>query len=198
MFIAFEGPDNTGKSTSADHLSFASQGSYNVTKEMHQRFQEDFSRAGLVNERELVVTYDRIDWFTHMVYRLAIPEGDWDDDRPRTVFAMPDTHLVVKLHHPKFEDFTADEAVHTPIARVNPMYWEFATYFMELNYRKDYTLFRSVSIMEVVQDTENRRFEQHLRLFDSPSIEWVDGISEGVDSDNKLLGLLRSVEQHTL
>ena len=193
MFIAFEGPDNTGKTTSAINLSHDGAHQYNVTKAMHALMRKDIE-----GQADLVVTYDRIDWLTHMVYRLALPDRDWNDDRPRTVFSMPDTHLVVKIHHPQLAEFTADEVVDTPIGKVNPMYYYFADFFMNLNRERGYDMFKSVSIMEVLNDPESELFYQHLMAFDSPVSEWDEVAKYNVDSDESLLTLLRDVDRQCL
>jgi hypothetical protein len=188
VFIAFEGPDNTGKSTSAANLAHDGKAIYNATKKQHEAEPQP--------EETLVVTYDRIDWFTHMVYRLSLPERDWNDERPRTVFAMPDTHLVIKLHHPDLAQLISDELYSTgTLARVNPMYYYFADFFMGLNEERDYALFRTVSIMEVSNDPRDGSFSQRLVSFSSPAITWEEGLSEQVTSDESLLELLRNEEQ---
>lgn len=193
MLIAFEGPDMVGKSTSAAKLTSFDAPTYNATKKNHAALAQAVrSEAGLVG------TFDRIDWFSHMVYRLALPDRDWNDDRPRTVFAMPDTHLVVKIHKPELADFTADEVVDTPIARVNPMYYYFADYFMALNRIRNYELFKTVSIVEVSNDQENGTFSQALRAFDSPTSGWDTGLlplERLVDGDESLLAFLQDVDQ---
>ena len=180
MFIAFEGPDNVGKSTSAAVLDMAGQPDYNMTKEGHARNVADWREAG---EQLMVKTYDRIDWFSHMVYRLALPHKEWNDARPRTVFAMPDTHLVVKLHRPDTADFTVaadDESaatdtrtrgVETPVDIVNSTYFYFADFFTGLNEERDYALFKTVSLIEVV-NTKGEPYLQRLASFSSPVTDW--------------------------
>lgn len=193
MFIAFEGPDNVGKSTSAHRLDCAGQPDYNATKEMHAE-----NVAAFQGEPGMPHTYDRIDWFSHMVYRLALPDREWNDARPRTVFAMPDTHLVVKLHHPQMADFIADEVVNTPIAEVNPVYYYFADYFMHLNAQRDFALFKSVSIIEVLNNQNNGTYSQRLVEFSSPVFDFGSVAERLVDSDESLLELLRHEEQHRI
>lgn len=194
MFIAFEGPDNTGKSTSARALDSVGMPEYNATKEGHE-----LTKAMYDYSEDLVYTYDRIDWFTHMVYRLALPEHEWNDERVRTVFAMPDTHLVVKLHHPQLAELISDELYETgTLAKVNPVYYYFADYFMALNKRLDYSLFKTVSMVEVLNNPRNGTFSQRLVAFDSPVFEWGTVAERLVDSDEKLLELLRYEEQNRL
>ena len=193
MFIAFEGPDMTGKSTSAAKLSHDGVGIYNVRKDSHAVMQKDHLAAP-----ELPITYDRIDWLTHMVYRLALPDREWNDARARTVFAMPDTHLVFKLHKPELANFTADEVVDTPIARVNPVYYYFADFFMGLNRARNYELFKTISIIEVSNDQSTGTFSQRMVAFDSPTSSWDTGLlplERLVDSDESLLAFLRDVDQ---
>ena len=200
MFIAFEGPDNTGKSTSALNLIRGRDAErleraplYNMTKQMHRHQQE-----GLESSRGLgvVQTYDRIDWFTHMVYRLSMPDRDWNDDRPRTVFAMPDTHLVVKLHHPQLAELISDELYETgKLALVNPMYYYFADFFTGLNQQQGFSLFKTVSVMEVLNDPRDGSFSQRLVEFSSPVLEWSDVGDLEVASDEDLLEVLRYDER---
>lgn len=192
MFIAFEGPDDTGKSTAARVLDAAGQPDYNATKAMHARNVEERYK-----DDSLPHTYDRIDWFTHMVYRLALPDRDWDDDRPRTVFAMPDTHLVVRIHAPELASFTADEVVDTPIAQVNPMYYYFGDYFMGLNRARGHALFKSVSLVEVRNDKAAGTFTQELKVFDSSAFPYGSVGQRLVTSDDGMLEFLRYVDQHT-
>lgn len=191
MFIAFEGPDNTGKSTSALNLDCAGQPGYNVTKEMHELNVADWNLDGDAANDLMPHTYDRIDWFTHMVYRLALPDREWNDPRNRTVFAMPDTHLVVKLHRPDLANFTADEVVDTPIKHVNPMYWYFAEFMMNLNRTRDFSLFRSVTIMEVAN--EPGQYRQRVAMFDSRTMDESSALARVVHDDATLLELLQSV-----
>jgi len=192
MFIAFEGPDNTGKSTSAANLATDGVALYNATKSMHDANRKVFSD-------DLPVTYDRIDWFSHMVYRLALPEHEWNDERPRTVFAMPDTHLVVKLHHPQFVELIEDELYESKtVSRVNPMYWYFADFFRALNEQQEFALFKTVSIIEVVNDPRNPgTFSQQLKVFSSPvtGMEEVQSQARRVVDDESLLDLLRYDDQ---
>lgn len=189
MFIAFEGPDNVGKSTSAANLATSGEAIYNITKEQHAALGMEISQKGKV------VTYDRIDWLSHMVYRLALPDREWNDARPRTVFAMPDTHLVVKIHHPDMADFTADEVVDTPISRVNPMYYYQADFLMHLNAMREFSLFKTVSIIEVFNDQNNGTYHQQLMDFSSPVFTYGTAAQRMVHSDESLLELLRYEEQ---
>jgi hypothetical protein len=193
MFIAFEGPDNTGKSTAAKDLDCAGKPEYNVTKAMHAHNVETMWEA--TEGVSMPHCYDRIDWFSHMVYRLALPDRDWNDDRPRTVFAMPDTHLVVRLHHPSFADFTADEIVDTPIKPVNEMYYHQTEFYTNLNRHLGYTLFKSVTIVEV----ENPKQGQYLqRIVDHDSAPFDFGtVAPSLVKDSvSLLEFLHYVDQH--
>lgn len=186
MLIAFEGPDNTGKSTGATTLSTSGQAIYNATKMNH-------AHTGTFVGPGDVQCFDRIDWFTHMVYRLSMPERDWNDERPRTVFAMPDTHLVVKMHRPDLAPLIDDELYETgKLALVNPMYYYFSDFFMKLNEARDYDLFKTVSIVEVSNDPRDGSFSQVLKAFSSPILKWPG--SEHAHTDEGLLELLRYEE----
>lgn len=208
MFIAFEGPDNVGKSTAAQELDAASQPDYNVTKAMHaERVAEQEPGTDMPH------TYDRIDWFSHMVYRLAMPEKDWNDDRPRTVFAMPETHLVVILHRPDLADFTVpadDESVasairtrgvETPVQIVNSSYFYFADFFTGLNEERDYALFKTITILEVANTSEG--YHRTLGSFSSPVTSHEEAVGRfGSEEDNvtndMLLELLHYEDQQRL
>jgi len=192
MLIAFEGPDNVGKSTSAMNLTHDGRSIYNATIANYHEARQDLIDS---QETDLVVCFDRIDWFSHMVYRLALPGREWNDVRPRTVFAMPDTHLVVKLHHPDLANFTADEIVDTPIAQVNPMYRDQAEFLAAINKSRGYNLFKTVSIIEVLHDQQTGSYSQHLVMFDSPVFQWGAAAARMVDSDERLLELLQYDEQ---
>lgn len=191
MFIAFEGPDNVGKSTSASALSHEGVAVYNATKEKHKVMQ-----SGHLAAPELPITYDRIDWFTHMVYRLALPDREWSDNRVRTVFAMPDTHLVVKLHRPDTADFTADEVVDTPIKDVNQAYYMGVDFLGKMNYAQGYNLFKSITVMEVVNN--GGEYQQHIVHHDNPADDPFSpdrhSLWRLIDSDEALLEFLRNVE----
>lgn len=189
MFIAFEGPDNVGKSTSAANLASDGVAVYNATDEIHKGFHQLNQ-----DEPDGVITYDRIDWLTHMVYRLALPDREWNDARVRTVFGMPDTHLVLKLHRPDTANFTADEVVDTPIARVNPTYWTVVDMLARLNAFSNYSLFKSISMIEVVNTEDS--YSQQMVWHDNPSWSGYDGniLARMITNDDDLLAFLRDVE----
>jgi len=194
MFIAFEGPDKTGKSTSATQLSSDGTTIHEVSKYDHLVQQQRINP-----EPDLVVTYDRIIWFGHMVYRLSMPDHDWNDDKVRVVFAMPDTHLVVKLHAPDLVGFIDDELYETgKLAQVNPMYYYFADFFNGLNEERDYALFRSLSLVEVRNDPRDGTFSQRLVAFSSPVSDWTLGEGDPVEGDQALLEFLRHDEHQRL
>lgn len=198
MFIAFEGPDNVGKSTSAQRLDCAGQPDYQVTKIKHAQNVADWQGDSLMPH-----TYDRISWFSHMVYRLALPEREWHDAAIRTVFGMPDTHLVVKLFKPDtvidYEvtdiDTRTGRETHTPIGRVNPAYWAATDFLMRLNSFQGHNLFRSISIIEVEKD--QGCYLQRMVAHENPS--WSHDhdplLPRMVDSDNSLLEFLQDVEK---
>lgn len=196
MLIAFEGPDNVGKSTSAAALSSYDQPIYNATKANYAEALADHQTMTL----DGVITFDRVDWFTHMVYRLAYPQRDWNDDRPRTVFAMPNTHFVLKMHHPVMVDLIEDigDGIEKgKLGAANEMYSYQFNFLMGLNYTKDYSLFRTMSIVEVSNDPRTGEFSQKLVAFDSPTNGWSRDIllHRLVDSDQSLLEFLREEDR---
>lgn len=190
MLIAFEGPDNTGKSHSAQQLS-AFPPIYNATKENHAAAQLIVGA-----QKGLVHCFDRIDWMTHMAYRLALPDHEWNDPRVRTVFAMPDTHLVFKLHHvgmvPSRDD---EEGYKEGVPRsVNDMYIHLSRVFMILNEARDYSLFKTITIMEVINDPSDGSFSQRIVDFSSPIYPWGSVGTRLVHDDASLLEFLYNEE----
>lgn len=195
MLIAFEGPDNVGKSHSAAALTSFDGHIYNATKTNHAMAQR-----ALGGDCGLVQTFDRVDWFTHMVYRLAYPERDWNDDRPRTVFAMPDTHFVLKMHNPRQVDHIEDigDGIEKgKLGAANEMYFYQFDFLMGLNRLKGYKLFRTMSIMEVVYEPDTGSFHQKLVAFESPYDSWSRDmiLHRMVDSDKSLLEFLREEDR---
>ncbi|QFG04715.1 thymidylate kinase [Microbacterium phage ChickenKing] len=189
MFIAFEGPDKAGKTTSATNLAHDGVAIYNATKEMHAAMQEQ-----MLLEPELPVTYDRIDWLTHMVYRLAMPTREWNDERVRTVFAMPDTHLVFKLHLEAGK--VSDELYEVgDLNPVNAAYAQTAMWLAMLNGTQGFSLFRSISVVTVQHDQETGAYSQRLAELAAPVFPWLDGNERTVDSDESLLEMLRGIDQ---
>ena len=191
MLIAFEGPDKVGKSTSADNVSHNGERIYNMTKANYLA-----TRGDLAQERGLVQGFDRIDWLTHMAYRLALPEYDWHDDRVRTVFAAPDVHLVFKLHDPKNLWRVSDELYSDDqLPRVNAFYTQLADHLVALNETLDYSLFKTITILKVI-NTHNT-YNLELKLFSSP-VNGDSALSSLVEDDSTLLSLLRYEDQTRL
>lgn len=189
MFIAFDGPDKTGKSTSAGLLSTTGGAFYNATKEMHE---ENRNRFG----SDDVVTYDRIDWLTHMVYRLAMPTHEWNDARVRTVFAMPDTHLVIKIHEGDSANIIKDELYEKgALKEVNQSYMTTATYLMMMNHVMEFKLFRDISVVVVSNNLETGEYSQRLAEYAGPVYPWQDDQDHEVRSDEELLEMFRCVDQ---
>ena len=187
MLIAFEGPDNVGKSHSANALHHTGTAPYNMTKESYAEAQ-----ALHRDTKGLVTAFDRVDWLTHMAYRLALPEHEWNDPRVRTVFAMPDTHLVFKVHHPLTVPARDDEegyADGVPL-NVNDMYLHLAHLFTELNEVRNFSLFKTVTTLEVSNDELTGEFHQRIVRFSSPLYPWGTRQIRMVHSDESLLELL--------
>ena len=161
MLIAFEGPDKTGKSTSATKLTYSNLPTYNMTLDNYKRY-----RDLLKDEATITHCFDRIDWFTHMVYRLALPGYEWNDERPRTVFVAGDVHLVFKLHKPGTISVKDSLYEDDQLSKVNDMYYQWAKWLVDLNEYVNFSLFKTISIMQV--DTSNG-FDQELVLCSSPN-----------------------------
>lgn len=190
MLIAFEGPDNVGKSTSANALHHSGTAPYNMTKESYEAARNiDRSEVGLVT------AFDRIDWLTHMAYRLALPDHEWNDARIRTVFAMPDTHLVFKLHSPLTVPSSDAEEGYSDgkPSEVNDMYIHLAAMLAAINEARGFSLFKTVTIMEVV-NTEHG-FNQSIIDFSSPVYPWGTAEAGLVRDDQGLLELLHNESQ---
>ena len=191
MLIAFEGPDKAGKSTSACNLS-SSLPIYNATKENYtETLQEMQGESGVVQ------CFDRIDWLTHMAYRLALPDHEWNDPRVRTVFAMPDTHLVFKLHEKSLAGHISDELyMDGTLATVNDMYSFLSQMIMDLNETRDWALFKTVTILEVRNDGDE--FSSRLVYFSSPVFKYIEVAKNTVHDDQTLLELLQYEDSQRL
>lgn len=195
MLIAFEGPDKAGKSTSACNLS-SSLPIYNATKENYtETLQEMQGESGVVQ------CFDRIDWLTHMAYRLALPGHEWNDPRVRTVFAMPDTHLVFKLHERRMAGGIADELYEIgTLATVNDLYGHLARFIMDLNEQRDWALFKTVTILEV--RNEGDEFSSRLVYFSSPVFKHSEVATPAGESaiayDQTLLEMLQYEDSQRL
>lgn len=191
MLIAFEGPDKAGKSTSACNLS-SSLPIYNATKENYtETLQEMQGESGVVQ------CFDRIDWLTHMAYRLALPGHEWNDSRVRTVFAMPDTHLVFKLHERWLAGGIADELYEIgTLATVNDLYGHLAWFIMDLNKQRDWALFKTVTILVV--RNEGDEFSSRLVHFSSPVFKYIEVAKNTVRDDQTLLELLQYEDSQRL
>ena len=193
MLIAFEGPDKAGKSTSACNLS-SSLPIYNATKENYtETLQEMQGESGVVQ------CFDRIDWLTHMAYRLALPDHEWNDARVRTVFAMPDTHLVFKLHEKSLSGHISDELyTDGTLATVNDLYLLLSRMIMDLNEAREWALFKTVTILEVSNDLSAGTFTSRLLHFSSPVFKFIDVARQRVHDDETLLELLQYEDSQRL
>lgn len=178
MIVAFEGPDKTGKTTSAKH-----SGDY-MRDAVKNHYDAEVVTQG--HTKGVVTAYDRIDWLTHMVYRLALPEYEWEDKRIRTVFAAPEMHLVFKLHLPGYE--IGDELYNLEQSRrVNDMYIRMAGNLIQANRETDFSLFKTISIVYVKPSSG---YKLLLAEFSSPVTELTYNESIAVNTNEKLLELL--------
>ncbi|QXO14519.1 AAA-ATPase [Microbacterium phage Jenos] len=186
MLIVFEGPDEVGKTTLSTELSHNHKPVYNATKENYAAVLAD-----LADEPEVVQTFDRIDWLTHMMYRLAMPDKEWNDARVRTVFSMPEAHLVLSVHRPDLVP-TAEGENYTDVheSRVNHAYYHFLDTLAGLNHAWGYTMFKTVSAFEVSRD-EQGNFQRELKVFSAPGFPWGSSYEKLVNDGPSLLELLR-------
>ncbi|URC17904.1 thymidylate kinase [Microbacterium phage Endor] len=186
MLIAFEGPDEVGKTTLSTELSYNHKPVYNATKENYAAV-----RADLAGEPTLVQTFDRIDWLTHMMYRLAMPDKEWNDERIRTVFAMPDTHLVLSVHSPQIIPEAEGEGYNMEHStKVNQAYYHYVDLLAGLNHAWDYSLFKTVTAFEVTHDPE-KGFSRRMAIFSAPGFPWGSSYEALVNDGPSLLELLR-------
>lgn len=186
MEIIFEGPDKTGKSTSALNISKGDV-IYNLTKEVYNGLAP--ADPGTIR------CFDRIDWFTHAVYRLALPEHEWNDPRVRTVFSMPDAHLVIKYHNPVTAPLVDDE-LYTwgTVARVSKMYYDVGLGLIRLNACQGYKLFKTISMIEVTKTASG--FRQRMTEFSSPVTFYKKRSLGHVTTDEQLIQVLEHEEQN--
>ncbi|QFP95373.1 thymidylate kinase [Microbacterium phage YuuY] len=198
MLIAFEGPDETGKTTSANNLAWSAGAIYNANVDNYAQ-----AKADVAEFPDAVITFDRIDWLTHLVYRLALPTTEWNDARERTVFAMPDTHLVLKTHRLTGDGVLAArvEAVgegYQPgdLDTVTQTYFHWTDWLAGMNQMRGFNLFKTVSVMEVYNDPETNEFEQNLVVFSAPGFPWGSAYEKLVKDDETLLELLQYADQH--
>src|SRR5690606_31560468 len=92
---------------------------------------------------------------------------DWNDDRVRTVFAAPDVHLVFKLHNPSNLLSIGDELYEgDQLPRVNAFYRQLADHLVTLNETFNYTLWKTVTLLEVTRTPDS--YTVSPLLFSSP------------------------------
>lgn len=189
MLIVFEGPDKTGKSTAAAELSYSKIPTYNMTLENYKRHLHI-----LKDEPTITHCYDRIDWFTHMVYRLALPGYEWNDERPRTVFAAPEAHLVFKLHKPGTLTVKDELYEDEQLAAVNDMYYHMLSWLSDLNADLGFTLFKTVSLMQVDRSGD---YSQQMLFCHSPNKLYLPEEVEHITTNEALHKFLQQ-ENHRI
>lgn len=184
MLIAFEGPDNVGKSYAADKLG-AGWVTYRADEDSYlAAARQDTLELGIVQ------CFDRVGWITDLVYRLALPDREWPGT-PHTYshFAMPDAHLVFKLYRLGLvpADGYEEGYSHDEILRVNEIYHRVARFLARINEEQDYKLFKTISVLQVVKPEAPLR----LTMYSSPlSFPFEDPRTKNVNSDLSLLDLL--------
>lgn len=151
MIIAFEGPDKVGKSTVARELSTAGTPIYNMT------VHDYHDVVGSLQEKpDQIYCFDRIDWLTHLVYRLSMPSYEWNDDRVRRVFPAPETHLVIMTHKSSRAGKIQDE-LYAPgdLVVVNYGYQVISEMLLRMNgLDSDVQIFKSITMVEVDVDDD--------------------------------------------
>lgn len=189
MLIAFEGPHGTGKTYGADKLS-GGNAIHNVDEATYQ-----LSRPMPGDDKGVVTCYDQVGWISHMVDRLARPDAHpWAKDHPGfTVFAMPDTHLVVKLYDRSSTPGTLPDKgymIGDPEA-INTAYAFQARNLMAMNEASNYSLFKSVTLLAYAKNKQSGSSYLRVLEFSSPLHPWWGSTQTRlVNDDLSLLDLL--------
>lgn len=187
MLIVFEGPDKAGKSTWAQELSSSGETLYNLKK----------GHYGRLNHADSVVAVDRVAWLTHSVYRLALPEYEWNDREVRTVFAMPDAHLVFMVPDDPLLDTKDELYTKQQSCRVQEAYRDWCWMLFRLNNLQDGALFRTISLLEIRAGGINGRIYTHFAI-NSAGLSDIEqsctGFNLGQTSPQILLNTLKEFE----
>lgn len=179
MLIAFEGPDNLGKTYAAEKLSGGNVINY-VEPESYK-----FAQQTEATEKGLVQCFDGVSWISHAAYHLAMPRTHCGDPA-QIVFPMPDTHLVFKVH----------EGDQVALARINTTYVHQAKHLMALNEALEYSLFKTISIIGVsAVDVHSGLRKQAILEFSSPLHPWFGSTSTRLVTDDMSLLDLLMVEE---
>ncbi len=152
MLIAFEGPHHQANTVSANRLS----GGQSVSKAVPRTYVG----AQQIEEHDkgLVQCFDGINWVSGLANAMTSSDSDNLVSVPYQMFSMPDTHLVFQLTR-------RNQAGDTPL---NQVYTNLAHTFMALNESQDYTLFKSVTIVEYLTDPLNQAPRMEVAEFSSP------------------------------
>lgn len=187
MLIVFEGPDKVGKSTWAKQLDSSGAPKYNLKKGEYPRLKH----------AESVVAVDRLAWLTHSVYRLALPEYEWNDRAVRTVFAMPDAHLVFMVPNDPHLNMRDELYTSQQSTRIQEAYREWCWMLFRLNNLQEGKLFRSISLVEIEAGGISGRVYNHFALNSaglSSTEQNCTGFNLGVTSPTTLLNILKEFE----
>ena len=189
MLIAFEGPHGTGKTYGADKLS-GGAALHNIDEATYRLAQPMYDQ-----EKGVVTCFDQVGWISHMVDRLARPASHpWGQGHPGfTVFAMPDTHLVIKL----FDRYSAPGSLPDkgyasgePDA-VNTAYAYQAHNLMAMNEASGYSLFKTITLLGNYKDKLSGQSRLRVIEFSSPLHPWWGSAQTRlVNDDLSLLDLL--------
>lgn len=159
MLVVFEGPDKTGKSTSARELASGVEPVYGLTRDIYERALSEVDTSA-------IATFDRLEWITQYAYRLTMPYRDWAGTTPQFPFPLPKAHLIIKCHTRQSAAQVRDEFGYPALEmqRLNLLYRVLAESLLDLNRSVCFSLFKSVSLVSV-ENTRGRWSE---------SLEWLD------------------------
>lgn len=196
MIIIFEGPDKVGKTTMAHQLSTVRTSIYNMT------VHDYHDVVGSLQEKpDQIYCFDRIDWLTHLVYRLSMPNYEWNDDRVRRVFPAPKAHLVIMMHKPSRAGKVQDE-LYNPgdLVVVNYGYQVVSEMLLRMNgLDSDVQLFKSITTVEVdVEDDHSLHvlssYTRGVILRDwKRSVRNPDTLLEYLQKVDELVGMYESI-----
>ena len=101
---------------------------------------------------------------------MALTDKEWNDERVRTVFAAPNAHLVIMTHDEMFmpqEDTEEGYELGAP-AKVNSMYRLFAETLITANEMGGFSLFKTISVLTVINAPEKGYYGLRMTEFSSP------------------------------
>lgn len=186
MLIAFEGPAGVGKTFAANKLS-GNNAIPNAIEPVYKTAQELAE-----TEKGIAQCFDRVNWISRLIDRATFP-NEPAQFIETSVFAMPDTHLVFKIFKRgyEFSDSSSGTLSREDAIMLNDVYRLMANSILSLNELQNYSLFKSVTIMEVYTSPLGTKSSQRVIEYSSPLHPWW-GTSRTklVHDDLSLLDLL--------